>query len=918
MDLSSGTIADIGELRRAEAALAVRLRYEAGLAAFSTALIERQPDASRAIDQALRHLLEAANSSRVYIAENFELPEGGIGMRLTHEACAPGVHPEIHNPSLQHGNYAKGWQRWLDTFVRGDAVAGSVASFPEGERIFLQKQSILSILVLPILLDGQVYGFIGFDDCESERTWDDGDVRLLRTAAEILASHLQRQRAETALLSRFEQLHAVFLLSETAGRAASLDDIYKAVLDSLHQAAGADRAAVLLFDADGIVRFKAWLGLSAAYRNAVEGHTPWSPDAHDAEPILTNNIATDPSLAIVLPRTGEPLFDTVQREGIQALGMIPLLYQDRLLGKFMVYYDTPHNFRVEEVRFLQTLAGTIAFAIVRKQSEEALRQSEQRYRLFLQNFTGIAYQVECIPGRPTLFEGAVTEITGYSAESFLRSDVRWFDLIDARDNQRIETRGNWLFQTAGATLDDEYRVVHRDGGVRWVRDIARHVVDETTGRHFVQGAIYDMTDRKRAEEERLEMERRLLHAQKLESLGVLAGGIAHDFNNLLLAIGGNLEVAQFRLQDDSAVGKYLDRAMAAIQSASGLAQQMLAYSGRAQFVVKPVNLSALVEENSNLLRAAVTRNRELELHLNPALPTIQADPSQMHQVILNLITNAAEATPDSGGRIILTTGMQQFEAEDLALSRGIDKPLPGVYVYLQVEDNGSGMPEDVQQRLFEPFFTTKFSGRGLGMAAVLGIVRGHHGAILVESTPQVGTCVRVLLPSAWPDAEPLNLRLLTGAGEPVAPSPNESSGESPVESPSESPSGTSKTISGATVLVADDEPLVRSMCQSLMEEWGYTVLLAADGAEAVAVYRQHAAEITCSILDLTMPRMDGISALHAIRAIEPNAQAILSSGFSEHEVSERFSADKLTMFLQKPYRAETLRQTLELCINAAR
>jgi PAS domain S-box-containing protein len=905
MDLSDGTTANIGELQRAEAALAVRLRYEAGLAAFSTALIERKPDANRAIDRALRYLLEAANSSRVYIVENIDLPHGGTGMRLVHEACAPDVNPEIHNPALQNGVYEQGWQRWLDAFARGDAIAGKIASFPEVERIFLQQQSILSILVLPILLDDQIYGFIGFDDCKSERTWDDGDVRLLRTAAEILASHVQRQRTETALLNRFEQLHAVFLLSETAGRAASLDDIYKAVLDSLHQAAGADRAAVLLFDAGGVVRFKAWLGLSAAYRNAVEGHSPWSPDAHDAEPILTRDIATDPGLAVVLPNTGEPLYHTLQSEGIKALGMIPLLYQDRLLGKFMVYYDTPHDFRVEEVRFLQTLASTIAFAIVRKQSEEALRQSEQRYRLFLQNFTGIAYQIECIPGRPTLFEGAVAEISGYSTESFLRGDVHWFDQIDARDYQRIDARGTWLFATAGATLDDEYRVAHRDGEVRWVRDIARHVVDETTGRHFVQGAIYDMTDRKRAEEEGLEMERRLLHAQKLESLGVLAGGIAHDFNNLLLAIGGNLEVAQFRLPADSTVGKYLDRAMAAIHSASGLAQQMLAYSGRAQFVVKPVNLSALVEENSNLLRAAVTRNRELELHLDGTLPTIQADPSQMHQVILNLITNAAEATPDSGGRIILTTGMQQFDAEDLALSRGIDKPLPGVYAYLQVEDNGSGMPEDVQQRLFEPFFTTKFSGRGLGMAAVLGIVRGHRGAILVESTPQVGTRVRVLLPSASPDPEPLNQPPHTGADEPVATLPRESTGELP------------GAAGGAAVLVADDEPLVRSMCQSLLEEWGYTVLLAADGEEAVAVYRQHAAEIACSILDLTMPRMDGINALHAIRAIEPNAQAILSSGFSEHEVSERFGADKLTVFLQKPYRAETLRQTLQTCINAA-
>ncbi len=361
----------------------------------------------------------------------------------------------------------------------------------------------------------------------------------------------------------YEQMRAVFTLSETLGRATSLAEIYDAALAALQAALGVQRAAVLLFDPFDTMRFKAWVGLSGSYRAAVEGHTPWSSSERDPEPVLLADVTAEPALQMRLPHTGEWLCDVVQREGIEALAMVPLVDQGKLLGKFMVYYGTPHHFDAEEVRFMQTLAGTIAFAITRKRAEDALRASELRYRLFVQNFTGIAYQLEQGYARPRLMEGAVVDICGYTADAFLRGDVCWPDLIDPRDRAHILQRGGWLVATVDATADDEYRVIHTSGQVRWVRDIARHVVDEQSGRSFVQGAIYDMTDRRRAEEERLEMERRLLHTQKLESLGILAGGIAHDFNNLLLAISGNIELAQLQLAlgaGDQSAALFLTRA----------------------------------------------------------------------------------------------------------------------------------------------------------------------------------------------------------------------------------------------------------------------------------------------------------------------------------------------------------------------
>jgi PAS domain S-box-containing protein len=716
------------------------------------------------------------------------------------------------------------------------------------------------------------------------------------------------------LLQNYEQMRAVFTLSEAAGRAASLADIYTAALASLQDALGVERAAVLLFDPAGIMRFKAWVGLSDGYRTSVEGHTPWSSSEPNPQPVLLADVRGNLALQVRLPQSGELLCDVVQREGIHALAMVPLVDQGALLGKFMVYYPTHHDFDVEEVRFMLTLASTIAFAITRKRAEEALRESEQRYRLFVQNFTGIAYQLEQGHRLPRLMEGASVDICGYPADAFLRGDVCWPNLIDDRDRDRILQRGRWLFATQDAMSDDEYRVVHRSGEVRWVRDIARHVVDEETGRSFIQGAMYDMTDRKRAEEERLEMERRLLHAQKLESMGVLAGGIAHDFNNLLLAISGNLELAQLKLPQaggsETASAMFLSRALSAVQTATGLAHQMLAYSGRGTFQLRAVNLSALVQENTDLLRAAIAHNRELTLQLAADLLPIQADPSQVQQVIMNLITNAAEAMGEQGGQITLTTGVCACDARFLAASRGLEKPPPGRYAYVQVEDNGCGMSADVQQRLFDPFFTTKVTGRGLGMAAVLGIIRSHHGAILVHSTPGAGTTVQVLFPlSAQVSAgaqEATETPLIAAAGS------NGMSGAAPATTPMAPPPQVGAPhVQRRHVLVADDEPMVRSMCQSLLGSWGYSPLLAADGEEAVTLFRAHADEIACVVLDLTMPRLDGLGALKTLRQLRPGVRVILTSGYSQSEALARFDANGDTVFIQKPYQAQSLHDILD-------
>lgn len=406
------------------------------------------------------------------------------------------------------------------------------------------------------------------------------------------------------------------------------------------------------------------------------------------------------------------------------------------------------------------------------------------------------------------------------------------------------------------------------------------------------GVLNDITAVKAAEEAQLELERRLLHAQKLESLGVLAGGIAHDFNNLLMAVLGNLDLALMDLSPVHVARPAIEEALRATRRASDLTRQMLAYSGRGQLQTRMINLSELVEENASMFRAAIARNVTFNLRVEPEVPLITADPAQMQQVVMNLITNASEAVGDRPGMVTLSTGTRFCDAELLSRSRVEEKPPPGVFVLLEVADTGVGMDAETQARLFDPFFTTKFTGRGLGMSAVLGIVRGHGGAIIVESTPGEGSCIQVLLPAET--APPAGTS--SGRGAPL-------NAAVPGEEPRPRPSG--------TVLIVDDEDFVRDLAVRAIRRLGYDTLAASDGEQAVQTYAEHAAEIVAVVLDLTMPRMDGLATLRELRRLDASVKVILSSGYDELDVGRRARGERIDGFVQKPYGLRQLADELE-------
>ena len=415
--------------------------------------------------------------------------------------------------------------------------------------------------------------------------------------------------------------------------------------------------------------------------------------------------------------------------------------------------------------------------------------------------------------------------------------------------------GKWLFLTAAPLKNLEEEVV---GAIE---------------------SLQDVTERKRAEEERRALEAQVQQAQKLESLGVLAGGIAHDFNNLLMAILGNADMALGDLSQVSPVRSFLEEIETASRRAADLCKQMLAYSGRGKFNVKPINVDEIVEEMAYLLKTSIGKKVALNLHLKGRLPLVEADAAQMPQVVMNLIINASEAVGKESGAITITTGVMDCDQDYLRKSYLHEDQPEGTYVYVEVADTGCGMDEETLAKIFDPFFTTKFTGRGLGLAAVLGIIRSHHGAIIVDSEPGQGTTCRVLLPAVAEPAEPATEEKVSRAQQ--------------------------WRGSGAILLV-DDEKAVRTVAKRMLEKAGFDVLPAEDGRQAIEIYRNNADNVACVLLDLTMPHMDGEEALQRLRAIRDDVRVILTSGYSEEEITGRFAGKGIDGFIQKPYQFAAL------------
>lgn len=506
--------------------------------------------------------------------------------------------------------------------------------------------------------------------------------------------------------------------------------------------------------------------------------------------------------------------------------------------------------------------------------EEGLRKSEQRFRELFQNITDPVY-ISNQAGNIIAANRQACRELGYSREELLQ--LKLAD-VDAAENVHDQFARNLETLSQGSSITFESAHRRKDGSIFPVELNVQSV--DYADQPAVLGVARNISERKQAEEERLKLEQQLLHAQKLESLGVLAGGIAHDFNNILTAIIGNADLALMRVNPESRAMDNLQRIEKAASRAADLAKQMLAYSGRGKFMVEQLDLNALLEEMLHMLEVSISKKAELRLNLNRPLPTVEADATQIRQIIMNLIINASEAIGERSGVIAVTTGCMQCDAAYLKNIWLAESLNDGPYVYLEISDTGCGMDGETVSKVFDPFFTTKFTGRGLGMAAVLGIVRGHRGAIKVDSQPGNGTTFKILLPASGKTVE-----TLTGKPE------------------------KDDWRGSGTVLLVDDEETVRSIGSEMLTELGFTVVTANDGRCALEVFSATPG-IRVVILDLTMPRMDGEQCFRELCRIKPDLKVIMSSGYNEQEVTQKFGDGVLAGFIQKPYKLSELREVV--------
>ncbi len=474
-----------------------------------------------------------------------------------------------------------------------------------------------------------------------------------------------------------------------------------------------------------------------------------------------------------------------------------------------------------------------------------------------------------------------TELYGYSHDEFL--SLRFDDVVPPENRDALREH---LEQTkAGNHTTHELVAMHKDGSCIPIEVSDR--VFSVDGQTMIQAIVRDISERKQTEEKRLALERQLQHSQRLESLGVLAGGIAHDFNNILTTILGHADLALHDMPLSTPGRRSVQEIVSASRKAADLCRQMLAYSGRGQFIIEEIDLRALIEDMLNLLKSSIPKTVLLNLNLGKNLPRMRGDVSQINQIVMNLVINAAEAIGERSGVITISAGAQECSVDYFGKSRAPEILPAGLYVTLEVSDTGAGMDQRTIDQIFEPFFTTKFTGRGLGLSAVLGIVRGHNAGIVVYSEQGKGSTIKVLFPAV----------------------------ESPARDQTRPPAEETDWRGAGTILLADDEETIRALGKLMLERLGFAVLVACDGREAVELFLEHHDEITAVLLDLTMPHLNGEEAYRAMREAQPAVRVVLCSGYSEAEIAARFAGKGTSGFLQKPYTLATLRRKLEKALE---
>lgn len=511
--------------------------------------------------------------------------------------------------------------------------------------------------------------------------------------------------------------------------------------------------------------------------------------------------------------------------------------------------------------------------------EKALKESEEQFRA-LAHYAPVGIFKTDASGGCTYVNKRWSEITGLSFAD--AQGDGWVSVLHPEDMDGVSEHWRQLVDNDNEFFH-EYRFLRPNKTVSFVSGQAHGLYDSNQRKVGYIGTIVDVTERRVLEEQRQLMERKLQDTQKLESLGLLAGGIAHDFNNLLTGIMGNASLASIELPTGSPVQDHLVRINDGSVRAADLCKQLLAYSGKGRFIVKNLSLNQIIQETMHLLHISISKKAVLSSELYEDIPAIEADPTQIRQILMNLVINASEAIGDFSGVISITTGLTRVDREYLGGTVVADELPEGTYASLEVSDTGCGMSPDVLAKVFDPFFTTKFTGRGLGLAAAIGIVRGHKGTIKVYSEEGRGTTFKLLFPIVLGKAE------------------------LPVQ---KSATDGQQHRGKGCVLIVDDEESIRSTVAQMVQKLGYSLELAADGRKAVEMFRENPGYYRIVLMDLTMPHMNGEIAYAEMRKLNPDTPIVLMSGFNQERAISRFKGKGLAGFIEKPFNFSTLTEVM--------
>ncbi|OPY78179.1 MAG: Blue-light-activated protein [Syntrophorhabdus sp. PtaU1.Bin058] len=508
----------------------------------------------------------------------------------------------------------------------------------------------------------------------------------------------------------------------------------------------------------------------------------------------------------------------------------------------------------------------------RKQAEIRLLESEERYRTVFEN-TGAATVIIESDTTISLCNAEFERLSGYTKDE-IEGKKSWTEFTDTKDWERMLAWHYLRRQDPNkAAKRYEFRFVTRSGGVRHIY----LVMDIVPGTEKSVASLIDITDYKRAEEEKAQLESRLFQAQKMEAIGTLAGGIAHDFNNILTALTGYASLLQMKI-DNGVLRTYTDQILFASRKAVDLIQSLLAFSRQQAVTLNPVNINNVIRNTKKLLKRLLTEDIKLRILIAPDDIIIMADVTQIDQILFNLITNAKDAMPH-GGTLTIETRPVELDSE-FRRSHGYGEP--GNYALLSVSDTGLGMSETIREKIFDPFFTTKAIGKGtgLGLSTVYGIVKQHNGYITVHSKPNTGTTFHIYLPA------------VSNVGREYEPAPV------PVSS-----------RGNETILVAEDNETVRGFIKEILTEYGYTVIEAVDGADAIEQFNK-TERIDLLILDSVMPEKNGREVYDEISRDRPDIQVLFTSGYTKDVILDKGIEGKQFDFIAKPILPDTFLQKI--------